>query len=575
MRFAARFDDATDQARSFVLAEPVADFRADTIGDVSRALADAEAAASAGLWVAGFVAYEAAPAFDLALRVASARLGSLPLAWFTAFRHRRAIDPPAWRAAATPPRWTAAISAEDHATAIARIRELIAAGTTYQVNLTTQLRGRVDDPNQLYGQMLAAQPVRFGALLTFPTHAVVSASPELFFETSDDRIITRPMKGTARRGRWPDEDDAAGHELRASPKERAENVMVVDLIRNDLGRIATVGSVAVDELFTVEAYPTLWQMTSTVSARLPPATTLTDVFAALFPSGSVTGTPKVSAMAAIAELEALPRGVYCGAVGYIEPGPGLRARFSVAIRTAVVDRTARSACFGSGGGITWSSNPASEWAELLAKTELLHRGAAAGGLVETMRRDDNGTIANLDRHLARLAASARVLGIPLDPELARAATGECGEPGRVRLLLGRDGQLTSTTADLPAADGGAVRLALLQNAVSSEDRLLFHKLADRSRYERWQAQRPPGVDDVILTNERNEVTETTIANLAVGLDGRWWTPPLSCGLLPGVERGRLLDAGVLGERVIHPIELRGASLALISSLRGWRPAVLV
>lgn len=542
---------------------------------MSRVLAEAEAAAGAGLWVAGFVAYEAAPAFDPALRVASRGHGSLPLAWFTAFRHRRATDPPTPRVAATPPRWTSAMTAEEHAIAVARIRELIAAGTTYQVNLTTQLRSRVDDPNRLYGQMLAAQPGRFGALLTFPSHAVVSASPELFFETRGDRIVTRPMKGTARRGRWPDEDDDAGRDLRASPKERAENVMVVDLIRNDLGRIATVGSVAVDELFTVEGYPTVWQMTSTVSARLRPATTLGDVFTALFPSGSVTGTPKVSAMAAIAELEALPRGVYCGSVGFIEPGPGLRARFSVAIRTAVVDRRAHAACFGSGGGITWSSNPASEWAELVAKTELLHRGAAAGGLIETMRRHDGDTILNLDRHLARLARSARVLGIPLDPDLARAAALRSDGPGRLRLRLEPDGRLTSTVTDLPAADRRAVRLALLEHAVSSEDRLLFHKLTDRSRYERWLGQRPPGVDDVILTNERDEVTETTIANLAVGRDGRWWTPPLSSGLLPGVERGRLVDAGVLGERVIHAAELRGASLALISSLRGWRPAILV
>ena len=542
---------------------------------MSRVLADAEAAATAGLWVAGFVAYEAAPAFDPALRVAPRGHGSLPLAWFVAFRHRRATYPPTPQASVTPPRWTAAMSAEEHGVAIARIRELIAAGTTYQVNFTTQLRARVDDPNRLYGQMLAAQPGRLGALLTFPTHAVVSASPELFFEISGDRIVTRPMKGTARRGRWRDEDDDARQDLRASPKERAENVMVVDLIRNDLGRIATVGSVTVDELFIVEPYPTVWQLTSTVSAHLRPATTLGDVFTALFPSGSVTGTPKVSAMAAIAELEARPRGVYCGAVGYIEPGPGLRARFSVAIRTAVVDRTASSASFGSGGGITWLSNPANEWAELLAKTEVLHRGGAAGGLIETMRRDSNGTIVNLDRHLGRLAGSARVLGIPLDPELARAATAECGEAGRIRLRLECDGRLTSTTADLPAADRGAVRLAILEHAVSSEDRLLFHKLADRSRYERWQAQRPPGADEVILTNERDEVTETTIASLAVGLDGRWWTPPLSSGLLPGVERGRLVEAGVLGERVIHSTELRGASLALISSLRGWRPAVLV
>ncbi|GAC1518170.1 MAG: aminodeoxychorismate synthase component I [Acidimicrobiales bacterium] len=573
-RITARFDDGTDPARSFLLIEPVSDMRAETIDDVAPVVSEAEAAARAGCWVAGYVAYEAAPAFDRSLRVRRDRCG--PLARFIAFRER--VPAPTLPAipmgapySAGP--WTPDISAHQHSVAVARVRHLIGDGITYQVNVTTRLRGRVGEPALLYAQMLVAQRSRYGACIQDPDRVIVSASPELFFTIDGDQIRTRPMKGTAPRGRWPEEDRNAAETLRTSAKERAENVMIVDLMRSDLGRIATHRTVAVADLFALEPYPTVWQMTSTVTATVRAGTTLLDVFTALFPSGSVTGAPKVTAMAAIAELELEPRGVYCGAIGYIEPGTVLRSRFSVAIRTAVIERDTACATYGAGGGITWSSDAGAEWSELLAKTEVLDPGANVGGLVETMRGRADGTIVNRERHLERLALSADALGIPIACEEVEAALDAEARCGRIRLVVESNGRVSVSVTPLGAPPAGPVRLGILPRAVSSRDRMLFHKGADRARYDRWRAARPT-VDDVILGNERDEVTETTIANLVVGRDGRWWTPPLASGLLPGVARGRLLEAGVVAERVLRIEDLAGASLAVVSSLRGWRPAVL-
>ena len=571
----ARFDDATDPARSFVLSEPVRELRADAVDDVGPVITEAQAAARAGFWVAGYVAYEAAPAFDRALRVRPERVG--PLALFVAFRKRARCAAPAagvdarWASEAP---WSCDISASEHGAAVADVRESIRNGITYQVNLTTRLRGVVEDPAALYARMLSAQRSPYAACIEHEDRAIVSASPELFFAIEGTQILTRPMKGTARRGRWPDEDLGAAEALRTSAKERAENVMIVDLMRSDLGRIATPRSVTVANLFTVEPYPTVWQMTSTVGATLRAGATLLDVFTALFPAGSVTGAPKVTAMGKIADLELGPRGVYCGAIGYIEPGKVLRGRFSVAIRTVEVERETGCAIFGSGGGITWSSDADAEWAELMAKTDVLQPSAAVTGLVETMRGRADGTVVNRHLHLERLLRSAAALGIPTSLATVGAALDAHARPGRIRMVVDVSGGVSVSVGALEPASPDPVRLAVLPRAVSSTDRMLFHKGADRSRYDRWRAERPT-FDDVVLGNERGEATETTVANLVVGMEGRWWTPPLSSGLLPGVERERLLQAGVLAERVIRIEDLAGASLAVVSSLRGWRPAILL
>jgi para-aminobenzoate synthetase/4-amino-4-deoxychorismate lyase len=462
---------------------------------------------------------------------------------------------------------------------VARVREHIAAGDTYQLNLTVRMRARVTgDLAELYADLAWAQRGRYAAYLDLGRFVIGSASPELFFEWSPDRLLTRPMKGTARRGRTTREDADRRRALLGSEKERAENLMIVDLLRNDVGRIAEVGSVDVPALFTPERYETVWQLTSDVTGRPRAGTGLVDVFRALFPSGSVTGAPKQRSMELIRELEPDPRGVYCGAVGVVAPpGHSWRARFSVAIRTVTVDRQAGTAVFGTGGGITWGSEPDAEHAELLAKAAILAEPYEEFGLVETMAHVPGTGLRNLGRHLDRLADSAAYFGFPFDrrsatAQLAAAVDGAAA--ARVRLELRRTGTVQITCGPLPPATDGPVRLALDPDPVDAEQVWLSHKTTRRGAYS-TRAERHPDADDVVLTNQYGHVTETTIANLAVLLDGRWWTPPVTAGCLPGVERGRLLETGRLAERDLTSGDLfRADALAVVSSLRGWRPAVL-
>ena len=562
MDASARFDDATTGG-SFTLDGADAEFVARTPGEVVAVLHAAEAAAEGGgAWVAGWVSYEAAPGLDAALPVRAGPAGGPPLAWFGRFR-RRLDTAPEMGEGAPDVGWMLDTTEAEHRAQVAEVRGLIAAGVTYQVNLTARAHAHVDDVESLYSSLVAGQGGAYGALIVSPTHAVACASPELFFARDGASIETRPMKGTVRRGRWAGEDDAREHHLRTSGKERAENLMIVDLIRNDVGRVAEYGSVHVPALFETERYPTVWQMTSTVRGRLRPGTSLADVFTALFPSGSVTGAPKRSAMHAIARLEPA-RGVYCGAVGYIERG---RARFAVAIRTATVDRSTGAAEYGTGGGITWSSDAPAEWRELVAKTAILRRPPRIDGLFETLRSDGEAG----ERHLDRMAASAQFLNIPFDrAEGRRLLERHRAPPGRLRLDLARDGRMWVTCSPLP--DLRPVRLAWAEEPVDSGDVRLFHKTWDREPYDRRRAT-TPGADDVILVNERGEVTETTTANVAVRIEGRWWTPPVDCGLLAGVERARLIADETLAERVIHREEVR--EVAVVNSLRGWRPATLI
>jgi para-aminobenzoate synthetase / 4-amino-4-deoxychorismate lyase len=402
--------------------------------------------------------------------------------------------------------------------------------------------------------------------------------------------LTRPMKGTAPRGRWAQEDLCRAEALRTSAKERAENVMVVDLLRNDLGRIAVPGTVAVASLWQVEQHPALWQLTSTVQAVTRQETGLTEVFGALFPCASVTGAPKVSTMSVIADLEPSPRGVYCGAVGFLGPrqgsppsGASPTARFAVAIRTAVIDKSRGMVEYGAGGGITWDSTAEQEWDEVALKAAALVRPAAPSlganeGLIETMAfapSRDGGGVRHLGHHMARLAASARYFGIGCPPDVeglvARAVAG-LQRPTRVRLVLWTAGDVEVEMVTLNENPTGRLALCLDLEPVASADVRLFHKTTDRRRYDD-RARRHPGADDVVLVNERGEVTETTRANLAVYLDDQWCTPPIDCGLLPGVERARRVADGRLVERVIGVDDLLGATaVATLSSLRGWRAA---
>jgi para-aminobenzoate synthetase / 4-amino-4-deoxychorismate lyase len=582
----ARFDDLTPGAeRSFALEEPVGVIEARRAGEVRGVLSSAESAAERGLWVAGFVAYEASPGLNPSLEVrvrdAVDPFAELPVAWFGLFERRREIPPlepvsedhvggeTPWRSTTDRPTYDAAI---------ARIRDLIAAGQTYQVNHTIRLRATIEgDERGLYRDLALAQRGAFSVYLNLGRYRVLSASPELFFRLDGDRVTTRPMKGTARRGRWLAEDEAAAAALVASEKDRAENAMIVDLLRNDLGRIARPGSVETTSMFDAERYETVWQLTSTITADLDPATPVTDVFATLFPSGSVTGAPKVATAQVISALEDSPRGVYCGAIGLLAP-PGsseARATFNVAIRTVVLDGDSHVAEYGVGGGITYDSSAAGEYDEALAKARVLSAARPSFALFETLRHDTDG-FRHLDLHLERLTASARYFGFRLDAEDAlaalKAAAADATGPVRVRLTLERGGAVTAEASPLPPASDGPVRLAIDEEPVDPSDVFLFHKTTRRDGYGRRIA-RHPGVEDVLLVNPFGQVTESTIANVAVRLDGVWWTPPIASGLLPGTGREAALRDGRLHERPVTVDELRAAEgVALVSSVRGWRDA---
>lgn len=582
----ARFDDLqAGTALSFPRAERIVVTH--QLADVVGVLDEVESATEAGLWAYGFVAYEAAGALDPSLVTHPTSPGSLPLAWFALSTAPVSVPPIDVSASGQPAaaddepvvRWRPEWTPDEHHRDVGRVRQRIARGDTYQCNLTVRMRGQLaGDPIELYRHLATGQRGAYNAYLDLGSFAIASASPELFFQRRGDELALRPMKGTAARGRTLAEDREQAQRLSASAKERAENVMIVDLIRNDAARVAETGGVSVRALCAVERYETVLQLTSEVVARLRPEVGLAELFRVLFPSGSVTGAPKVSTMALIRDLEPHPRGVYCGAIGYVAPpDAAVRARFSVAIRTAVVDRASGCAEYGVGGGITWDSDPTAEHDEVLNKTAVLHRRHREFELIETLRHEPEHGLRHRDRHLRRLSDSAEYFGFP-DHEVAAAvreleARLATAGPLRVRLRLSRKGELATDLFPLPASPS-PVTLAVDADPVDSSSLWLYHKTTLREPYDSRQL-RHPGADDVVLINERGELTETTRANLVLQLDGRWWTPELSSGCLPGVERGRLIDEREISERVLTRADLdRATAIAVVSSLRGWRPAVL-
>lgn len=594
--------------------------------DVAPALSAVRAAADRGLYAAGFMSYEAAGGLDPAL-VTCAGV-AVPLVWFGLFRRMVERSEPDPRASAdfSIGKWQAQVGEDEYRRAVESIRSLIAAGDTYQVNYTFPMHASfAGEPWALFARLCSAQRAEYCGYIDTGRHVVCSASPELFFELSDGVLTSRPMKGTAPRGLTLGQDRASAQALAGSIKDRAENAMIVDMMRNDIGRIAAAGSVSVGDVFRIEKYPTLYQMTTKVSGRT--AAPLDQIMASLFPAASITGTPKVRAMQIICELEHRPRGVYTGCVGYVAPGG--RARFNVAIRTVVMDRQTGSAEYGVGGGIVWDSQPEREWAECQTKTAVLSAEPEAFELLETMRWDRDDGFYLLEGHLRRLAESAEYFGFPVDmdavrrrltewsegtaparpatlvspPAFSRAGTvplaapaqGDspgCGEttpakqpsrpqPGqspteayRIRLRLADTGRIMLDHGPL-AALPTPYRLRLAQRPINSHDPFLYHKTPRRRTYDSARAA-VADCDDVVLFNERGEITETTIANVVVRLDGRLVTPPVECGLLPGVFRAQLLARGEVTEQVITVADLwRGSELFAVNSVRQWMRATLV
>lgn len=502
-------------------------------------------------------------------------MGDLPLAWFALYpaasaRHVEPPEPAAeWRAAGVAASW----SRETYAAAFGRVKGHLLDGDCYQVNLTFALEARTaHDPNDIFAQLVHTQRGRYAAALRLRDHTICSASPELFFARHGSTIVARPMKGSAARGRWPDEDRAAARALRQSPKDRAENVMVVDMVRNDLGRIARTGSVRVRQLCAIERYPTIWQMTSEVVAASDAS--LPEIFEAMFPSASITGAPKVRAMEVIAALEPAPRGVYTGAIGHIAPDGD--AQFSVAIRTLVVDHRRRLLTFGVGSGVVWDSDAMREYDECLLKARVLAPAPSPFELFETLAWTPDGGFALLERHLDRLQQSAAYFGIParrsVNLEALAKAVGRADTPRVARLAVDEAGRPRVATRPLPAP-ADHVRVCLTREPIDPRDVFYFHKTTRRGEYDR---RRCPACDDVILWNPDGDVTEATIANVVVEIDGALVTPPLGCGLLGGTFRHQLLSEGRIVEGRVRVEDLQRAAVVwLVNSVRGWRRATLV
>jgi para-aminobenzoate synthetase/4-amino-4-deoxychorismate lyase len=556
-------------------------------------LADMQAALARGLYAVPLLTYE------LGAHLAGVDADALdgPLARVLLFERCERLtagEVASWlatRSAQGAPAGVAAIRASvDEAgfsAAIARIRELIAAGDTYQVNYTFRLNfDAFGPPLALYARLRARQPVPYGALIALPDGgAVVSLSPELFVRCHDGMLEARPMKGTAPASGNALEDAARARELALDPKNRAENLMIVDLLRNDLGRVAATGSVAVPTLFDVQPYGSVLQMTSTVQARLRPGASLAEVFAALYPCGSITGAPKRRTMEIIGELESAPRGLYTGAIGWFDPPadghPFGDFCLSVPIRTLTLDPAAggvRRGELGVGAGIVHDSEAASEYAECHLKARFLTGLANEFEIFETIRASRQDGPRHPDPHLARLGASAAYFGFPFDADAARAillaASARLDEnagPQRLRLALSAGGEMSVTSGPL-APLREPVRLLLADAPTRSDELFLRHKTSIRGDYDAaWRAAEAQGAFDTLHFNERGELTEGGRSNVLVRIGGHWYTPPLSCGLLPGVMRGVLLGAPAwdVRERIITRAMLENAEdIVVCNSLRG-------
>lgn len=563
------FENKEGMIEPIAFTSPVQILETHQLSEVPAIMESVEKALHDGFYAAGYVSYEAAPAFQPEMAV---RPGAeLPLVWFGIFKEPRVPDAEhesgRWRVSD----WRLTSSENQYKEGISRIKEAIEEGHTYQVNYTERLQARFSgSDHSFYRQLARNQRAGYGAYLNLGRYRILSASPELFFRVQDGKITTKPMKGTAARGRTSAEDRENAERLLASEKERAENLMIVDLLRNDMSRLAASGSVKVMELFQVEAYPTVLQLTSTIEAELAPELSVMDWFKALFPCGSITGAPKISTMQTIAELERSPREVYCGAIGFLTPDKN--AVFSVPIRTVVIDSETETARYGVGGGITWDSTPQGEFEELHAKAKVLTAERPEFSLLESLRLED-GAYPLMPYHLKRLEASAAYFGFPATMEQAERHLDKAAEQFpdgtfKVRLLMDRAGTVSvEVQPALPLAE--PVKGALARVPVDSSNPFLFHKTTHRKVYEAAQQE----ADDafaVLLWNEKGELTEFTIGNLVVEKAGRFFTPPISCGLLAGTFRQQLLDDGKITEQVIAKDSLdEWDAVWFVNGVRGW------
>jgi para-aminobenzoate synthetase / 4-amino-4-deoxychorismate lyase len=568
-------DDARPGGAARLYTDPVEIVRADAPEEVRPALETLRAARADGYDAAGYLRYEAAAALE-------PRLGHLagpgPLLWFGLFRGYREVDPRAvlpdpagaWAGAPQP-----VVERSVYTDRFARVAELIEAGDIYQANLTFRAEvATMGSPAAVYALLRSRAAAGYGALIATGDEWLLSFSPELFFALDAGTLSARPMKGTAVRDSDPAQDAANAEALRADPKQRAENLMIVDLLRNDLSRVARPGSVTVPQLFHVEQYPTVHQMVSEITAELNPERDAIDALAALFPCGSITGAPKLRAMEIIAEIEDGTRGIYTGAIGRLDANGD--AMFNVAIRTLALAGGDSMALLGLGSGVVADSDPEQEWQECLAKGAFVTAGERSFDLIETMRFDPMDGMPLLERHLTRMKESAAAFGFVFDRHSVRnelqAATFRLRSASKVRLLLGPSGAISVGISPLPDALEQPVRVSICPLEVAPDDFRLRHKTSRRGFYDRARAA--AGTWEVVFTDPEGFLTEGSFTNLFVERDGVLLTPPLARGLLPGVLRAELIATGRAVEHDLRPADL-AEGLLLGNALRGMVSAVTV
>ncbi|ALC92653.1 aminobenzoate synthetase [Bacillus sp. FJAT-18017] len=556
------------EGRPVTFRNPVRVIAAHTLEEVVPGLQAVEDAVRDGFYAAGYVSYESAPAFDSAFRVASG--ARMPLLWFGIFEDLEHVGL-SGSSNYQLSEWLPSVGMDEYRASIRYIRQAIEAGDTYQANYTLRLKSEFSgDDVAFFERLKKAQDSSYCAYLDIGDFQILSASPELFFHKKGSEITTRPMKGTIKRGRSFAEDEANAMWLFESEKNRSENVMIVDLLRNDLGMIAEPGTIEVPKLFEIERYPTVHQMTSTVTAQVSEDVGLVDVFRALFPCGSITGAPKVSTMGIIAELENTPREVYCGAIGYITPES--EAVFNVPIRTVVIDSDSGVATYGVGGGITWDSTAEDEYEEVVAKAKLLEMDRPEFELLESLLLED-GKYFLYEEHLERLRRSAKYLGFNMDWSAVEKALAEFAESNpigslKVRLLVARDGAV-SVEGQAVSEMAGPVKVRLAGKPIDKNDPCLYHKTTNRAVYASFFEERGEAFD-VLLWNQDGELTEFTNGNVVVELDDELWTPPVASGLLAGTYRKKLLSDGVVRERVLRVEDLeKYTKIWFVNSVRKW------
>ena len=530
----------------YIFTQPIRELKTRDLAEVTNLLAQVESYQEQGYYVVGYVSYEAAPAFEEKLAVHKAPLLGEYLLYFTVHDSVETSSIPlTYEEVDLPSNWQEVTSAEDYEKAIAQIHHHLRQGDTYQVNYTVQLKQNLSaNPFAIYNRMVVEQEAGYNAYVEHDDMAVISMSPELFFEQNDRELTTRPMKGTTQRGVTDQEDLAQASWLEQDPKNRSENMMIVDLLRNDMNRISEVGSEHVERLCQVEQYSTVWQMTSTIKSQLRSDVDLVTIFRSLFPCGSITGAPKIATMKIIKNLEPQPRGVYCGTIGLLLPNG--RRIFNVAIRTIQLHQ--EKAIYGVGGGITWDSTWESEYREVHQKATILYRKQARFQLITTGKVSQKQLLFE-DQHLERLIKASRYFSFPFDPEdLRQKIEEECQvcdshQDYRLRISLSKSGEIELSRQILTSLSPSFCKAKLCLQEADLNQSFTYFKTTHRPHLSL-------GEQEIIYHNVAGELLETSIGNLVLKINGKLYTPPIRLGILPGIYRQHLLETGQVEEKVL-------------------------